>query len=285
MDENRAAGQPLGKNDCAVCKKVVRARDPGMHCNKCSCWYHIDCISMTPADYSILKQTVKVKNAMWFCDKCVGSFNSNNQADNSELLERLKTLEHTIETLTKSLTTLQGGQLSYDEKFDSIVESKVKDYLDEKQEQDKRKLNLIVNGIEESTDEDSTVRIAEDRSKVESVLNAININSNELTHKCVRLGAKSPRYQSRLLLISLSSTKIRSDIMKAQVEYRAKHPNKKIYFSPDRSPKQREENKKMVVELKKRRDEGENVRIKGGSIISLDHRGAPRNIGAPNTGN
>ena len=72
-------------------------------------------ISMTPADYSILKQTVKVKNAMWFCDKCVGpvgSFNSNNQADNSELLERLKTLEHTIETLTKSLTTLQGGQLS-----------------------------------------------------------------------------------------------------------------------------------------------------------------------------
>ena len=150
---------------------------------------------MIPADYSILKQTVKVKNAMWFCDKCVGSFNSNNQADNSELLECLKTLEHTIETLTKSLATLQGGQLSYDEKFDSIVESKVKDYLDEKQEQDKRKLNLIVNGIEESTDEDSTVRIAEDRSKVESVLNAININSNELTHKCVRLGAKSPRYQ------------------------------------------------------------------------------------------
>ena len=96
----------------------------------------------------------------------------------------------------------------------------------------------------------------------------------------------------------------------AQVEYRAKHPNKKIYFSPDRSPKQREENKKLVdtdadyanhiskhirqrillinepePELKKRRDEGENVRIKGGSIISLDHRGAPRNIGAPNTGN
>ena len=161
----------------------------------------------------------------------------------------------------------------------------MKDYLDEKQEQDKRKLNLIVNGIEESTDEDSTVRIAEDRSKVESVLNAININSNELTHKCVRLGAKSPRYQSRLLLISVSSTKIRSDIMKAQVEYRAKHPNKKIYFSPDRLPKQREENKKLVVELKKRRDEGENVRINGGSIISLDHRGAPRNIGAPNTGN
>ena len=55
--------------------------------------------------------------------------------------------------------------------------------------------------------------------------------------------------------------------------------------APNGGPKQREENKKLVAELKKRRDEGENVRIKGGSIISLDHRGAPRNIGAPNTGN
>ena len=117
-----------------------------MHCSKCSYWFHIGCISMIPADYNILKKTVRVKNAMWFCDKCVESFNSKNQTDNSELLERLKTLEHTIETLTKSLTSLQEGQLSYDEKFDSIVESKVKDYLDEKQEQDKRKLNLIVNG-------------------------------------------------------------------------------------------------------------------------------------------
>ena len=69
--------------------------------------------------------------------------------------------------------------------------------------------------------------------------------------------------------------------MKAQVEHRAKHPNKKIYFSS----KQREENRKLVAELKKRRDEGENVRIKGGSIISLDHRGIPRDIGAPNTDN
>ena len=72
MSENRVASQPLGKNDCAVCKNEVKAKDPGMHCNKCSFWFHIDCISMIPADYHILKKTVKVKNAMWFCDKCVG---------------------------------------------------------------------------------------------------------------------------------------------------------------------------------------------------------------------
>ena len=59
-------------------------------------------------------------------------------------------------------------------------------------------------------------------------------------------------------------------IMREQANYRMRNPTRKIYISPDFSPKQRVENHKLVDEIKRRRSDGENVKIKSGKIVLYD---------------
>ena len=58
--------------------------------------------------------------------------------------------------------------------------------------------------------------------------------------------------------------------MREQASYRMRNPTRKIYISPDLTPKQRAENHKLVDELKRRRSDGENVKIKSGRIVPYD---------------
>ena len=125
---------------------------------------------MQANEYNTLKKTSKLKNSMWFCDNCLGEVTSivdDPTVDPvNKLLTRISTLETTIQKLEKSLQVVQTGQLSYDENFDEIVERKVREYMDESKEVEKRKMNLVINGIPESNDEDAVIRKEEDRDKV-----------------------------------------------------------------------------------------------------------------------
>ena len=57
-----------------------------------------------------------------------------------------------------------------------------------------------------------------------------------------------------------------------------RNPTRKIYISPDLSPKQWAENHKLVDELKRRRSDGENVKIKSGKIVPYDDCSNERQI-------
>ena len=98
----------------------------------------------------------------------------------------------------------------------------------------------------------------------------MNIDPESLTDKVIRLGTVNARYPNRSILISVSSTKVKGQIMKAQAGYRNRNPAKRIYLAPDLSPKQRAEHKVLVDEMKRRRGQGENLKIRGGKIVSAD---------------
>ena len=66
--------------------------------------------------------------------------------------------------------------------------------------------------------------------------------------------------------------------MREQANYRMRNPTRKIYIYPDLSPKQRVENHKLVDELKRRRSDGENVKIKSGKIVRYDDCSNDRQI-------
>ena len=68
---------------------------------------------MAQTTYNALKKTAKVKNALWLCDNCLICM-SKQDTTSSSLLNKITILEDKIDRLTKSLTIVQGGQLSYD---------------------------------------------------------------------------------------------------------------------------------------------------------------------------
>ena len=96
-------------------------------------------------------------------------------------LTRVPTLETTIQKLEKSLQVVQTGHLSYDENFDEIVERKVREYMDESKEIEERKINLVINGIPESNDEDSVIRKEENRDEVRNLFQTLGIEPTEQT--------------------------------------------------------------------------------------------------------
>ena len=207
---------------------------------------------MLANEYNTLKKTSKLKNSMWFCDNCLREVTSivDDPTANSvnKLLTRISTVETTIQKLEKSLQVVQTGQLSYDENFDEIVERKVREYMDENRAIEERKINLVINGIPESNDEDSVIRKEEDKDEVR---NLCGVEPTELSDLTVRLGKVTDRFPSRSLLIYVKSTRAKGEIMKAQTSYRRRNPTRKIYIAPDLSPKQRETNKVLVAEFKK----------------------------------
>ena len=145
----------------------------------------------------------------------------------------------------------------------------MKEYLDESKEIDKRKMNLIVNGIAESRSTESRERIEDDRNEVKNIFRSLGVEPDDLSDLTVRLGKVSERFPNRSLLISVKSLKTKGDLMKAQVGFRQRNPTKRLYISPDLSPRQREDNKVLVAEFKGRKGAGENVKIRSGKIVTI----------------
>ena len=271
--DNTVSDETQTKSKCQICSVVVRHDEKAVNCNKCKFWFHANCINMPNNEYNALKKTAKVKNSMWFCDKCVTDVTTmvdDPTADPvNKLLSRINTLEHTIQRLEHLLQVVQSGQLSYDENFDDIIERKVKEYLDESKEIDKRKMNLIVNGIAESRSTESRERIEDDRNEVKNIFRSLGVEPDDISDLTVRLGKVSERFPNRSLLISVKSLKTKGDLMKAQVGFRQRNPTKRLYISPDLSPRQREDNKVLVAEFKRRKGAGENVKIRSGKIVTI----------------
>ena len=121
-------------------------------------------------------------------------------------------------------------------------------------------------------------RIEDDKAKLRILMVALKVNPDSIAEKVIRLGPKTGRFPHRLLLVSLSSLNVKGIIMREQANYRMRNPTRKIYISPDLSPKQRVENHKLVDELKRRRSDGENVQIKSGKIVRYDDCSNERQI-------
>ena len=69
--DNTVSDETQTKSKCQICAVVVKHKEKAVNCNKCKFWFHAKCINMTNNEYNALKKTAKVKNSMWFCDKCV----------------------------------------------------------------------------------------------------------------------------------------------------------------------------------------------------------------------
>ena len=80
---------------------------------------------------------------------------------------------------------------SLDEKIESVVERKLAEALDERNEKEKRKCCLIVVGLQESEEARQSERSREDTSRLRDLLSKIDDSLAEtLVEEPVRLGKK-----------------------------------------------------------------------------------------------
>ncbi|XP_014676496.1 PREDICTED: uncharacterized protein LOC106816407 [Priapulus caudatus] len=149
--------------------------------------------------------------------------------------------------------------------------------IDEYNDRERRKNNLIVTGIEESKSLDPNMRKEDDNKVIKKIMETLKVNDVVIT-KTIRLGAKKdPGDKPRLLLVALDDNKKKRVILSHAKELRELEEWNTVYISPDLTRKEQEEGKKLREQLRLLREQGHNDYIIRRGMIVKDPKKAVEN--------
>ena len=138
--------------------------------------------------------------------------------------------------------------------------------FDEMEDRLRRRTNLIISGIPEQTSGTTEERSKADSQKVTTLLDDLCEVSDESISRVHRIGRQQPD-KNRLLRVILSDEEDTKKILYRAKELRNLPPHKNIFINRDLTHYQREDNKKLREELKRRRASGEDVVIRSGKLV------------------
>jgi len=137
--------------------------------NICNAWLHRQCAGLSKAAFDVLT----VSESPFHCPLCRLL---NYESQLSELKESIKLLESKVTVLEDGMKSLQAEKqaepTAWSERMNSEnstiapvspevnnhIASKISDYINEEKEKAKRRLNVIIHNVPESTSEDGNLR-------------------------------------------------------------------------------------------------------------------------------
>lgn len=189
------------------------------------------------------------------------STNINNKLDNILSL---------LSDMNGRIATLENSEKMRDKHLDDKIDKKVQESIKEELDKERRKMNLIVQGIEESQSEIAALRKKHDEDKLAEIMKAIKLEEQPTPTNITRLGSKRDD-KPRPMRVTVSTFTEKRAILGNAKLLRESTDFSKAYISPDLTPKEREINSKLVQELKSRRKGGEqNIFISKGKIVTRD---------------
>ena len=146
----------------------------------------------------------------------------------------------------------------------------VKSVINEEKERNRRKLNLIIHNIPKSEAEAPDIRKEEDTKQIIDVFRKqpkVEANISSI----VRLGKKGGGPKPRLLI----RVTVNSESEKAAILQNTKRlwlsdtpaNYRKVFITPDLTPREREANKELRAQLAEANKEGNQFKIKNGRIV------------------
>ena len=179
-EEAEASG---GRNNCGKCKVEVKKKDNAIMCDLCSQWFHAGCGKCSQSLYRVLQEE---KEQLWFCQACKSGVVQNCaevkrlKDENRIMKQHMQELEEKYDELTKNMKKSDDG---WKVKEGSIVDKAVKEAVmrmeqlleeserqrEEREDKERRRKNLIVFNMPESTKEQGKDREREDAERCDSV--------------------------------------------------------------------------------------------------------------------
>lgn len=297
-------------DNCGVCKKKVGERSKSILCEMCNRWYHAACERIENDLFTVLK---KYKDELWFCHECKPEIRSCIQKlkylekQNNETQSRLKVLEnkwqesmseldkhvdHKIAKLEEKLVQntkelpIESAEKDTQSLMQRVEENAVEKTtqriikeLEDKEDFNRRKKNVVLYNIPESKKENAYDRMNDDLNKCHDVFRtSLRLKDTDYEiENTIRLGQLQQNGTMRPTLVVLRDVKQKWRIMTnaKNMKYETHAGKKKVGISLDLNKEQREKNKKLRDELLNRRRNGEeDITIKNGEIVKIetDHR-------------
>ena len=217
-----------------------------------------------------------VSNELATCHKEIRDQMSKLSDEVQNLVSRNNQLQKHIDSISTSLDDYckvsysQAAQQSATNNDHSVIHSQAPQvlvFMDEYLDCERCRHNLIIYGLKEPINVNSSERKADIRCVSDLIKSQFNIENINIT-KAHRLG-KPHNGKTRPLLITLSDDLSRRYILQNAKCLRSNTTYKGVFISPDLTPKEREANKLLYQELKHRKEAGEaNLIIRKGKIIT-----------------
>jgi len=125
-------------------------------------------------------------------------------------------------------------------------------------DKEKRKLNLVMQSVVESTAAESEQRVADDCDRVQDLLHITKCDSVNVK-QITKLGKRPPGSDDkpRLILLHLDTEESKIKVLRGAKNLRTTKEGERVFIHPDLTPKERESRKKLLQELRNRKQEGE----------------------------
>ena len=280
---------------CGKCLEQI-GEAQSIQCDGCSSWIHFGCSLLSKDQYDFLRRSNE-ESIKWFCTSCVRSTSKSafqSSGDKSmampidDRLNMLTTIVQTLQDQNKMILTLlqnTGGNIN------SQIREEVKEFFENEKEKQIRKDNLIFFNIPESMEKSDEAIQIEDAKNIQNICESIcpGINLTELRDlKVSRLGRIKPPTGSRPrgVKVKFGNEETKTLVLKNARNLKKLKQMEKVVIQPDKTLKEREQDKALVEEMKQRRlDSGEDLFIRNGKILSRNKTRMPDSglpaIGSP----
>ena len=238
-----------------------------IQCEICEGWVHSICIDITREVYDVLykKGGSSLSGFKWFCGECDKKI--------VEVIDKMASIETKTKCLEKDMEIVKEKIEKIEKSIKTRVKDQVADVIDDREEVEWRKYNLIVFGLPESPSEETDDRIDEDTWKMEDIKKTdlnVSLSPRNGIYDARRLG-KLDKNKTRPLRITFDDIRTKRDVLiNAKKLKKCSEPYKKqMFINPDLTAKQREEDEQLRKKMWERREKfNENVIIRKGKIVT-----------------
>jgi len=210
--------------------------------------------------------------------------------DVNSLKDRLLAVEERVQHMDNEIEECKKGRRIDDMKVmdcvEKVMSERVQDTKSEEAEVEKRKTNVIVHGLPESDAMEVDERESDDAGQISMLMYELKCSDTEVL-QAVRLGSRVregddgiPR-KPRPVKLVLKTEEQKHDILRnsKNLRWREEGGWKNVFIHADLTLKQRELRRKLVSEMKMRKENGEtDLIIVNGQIVKKWHREFVRQV-------
>ena len=298
------------KDACIECNKNKGA-DDWLQCDYCDGWTHRQCANINATLFKALKTKKTTENIMYICSPCkvertdeagrkdkidgridrllsiMEGMRKDIQRVDDSVEERIDRRMREMEGRLEHKIQEQGQRTSGREterkeqvwgvgrrEFEERVERRLQreDSEEERGERAKRAKNILIFGIPEPKEKENDHK--QDVGRVQEVLKELQGREGDANQieEVVRLGRRGERI--RPIKVGLKSSEQRNAVLKNSklLKDHEKKYLQKVYVSADQTIRQREMGRELREELRRRRENGEDVVIHRNRVIVRDRR-------------
>ena len=258
------------QSPCHMCDKNITMNNEGIKCNFCEHWLCFPCSKLKKVVYQALRESPD--NVMWFCQYCCTAF-----PGVKKVMVQIGSLEDRYTNLEQRVDKLE--EKSQENDNNESIKDICRKEIAEQNEIEKRKLNVVVFNIPESTEHSLEAKQADDFQRLNVLMEGPMKLDQETVQirNLVRLGAVKASKQNevqnpRPIKFTVENFEHKNKILKANAKLREETGDlKSVFFTPDLTKTQRKEAFLLREKLRYQKNvlKKKNLKISRGRIVEV----------------